>query len=71
MYKDSVKRRIKPGKRGNMFPETIAADTCFPSVSQFCHTGICFCCEAETYFAARNNAFRVAKPGNIRETCVG
>ena len=48
-----------------MLPETFAADTCFPSFFQFCHTGICFCREGETVFAAGNNASRVAKLENI------
>ena len=60
-----------------MLPVTFAADTCFFDVSQFGHTGNivsvsknCFCRVAETYFAAGSNVSRVAKLGNIEETCV-
>ena len=37
-------------------------------VSQVCHTGICFCREAETYFTSGNNASRVEKTC-VLETC--
>ena len=62
--------RKAPAKRANILPGTLAADTCFPNVSQFNHTGICFCRQAETCFAAGNNASRVEKLGNIVETRV-
>ena len=72
---------LRPGKTskrvGKMLPETISANTCFPNVAQFFQkrssvsgSKKCFCSEARTCFAARNNVPRVAKLGNIGETCV-
>ena len=62
---------------GNMLPEIFPANTCFPYVPPFFlkRNGVsrskkCFCTEGKTCFAARNNVSRVAKLGNIGETCV-
>ena len=64
-----------PGKTSkrvrNVLPETFPADTCFPNVPQFFQkrnsvsgSKKCFCREARTCFAARNNVPRAAKLGN-------
>ena len=69
---------LSPGKTrervGNMLPETLAADICFPNVSLFCHKGnivssskTCFCFTAETLiFCFRKQCFPCGKTGKHR-----